>query len=156
MDRIYGCDGAAIALVKNQLAALYTMALAKEAYQAEVFTTAAASFVATNGMTCTLYAMMAYFGGYLTNYKQTQALFDISDILRSYKNRFYPKWANLIVNKTTEKTDMKVTGKPALWNYLRREYCEQGRSIRESDLFKFGFIPEKDVALIESGEPLPL
>ena len=132
------------------------MALAKEAYQAEVFTTAAASFVATNGMTCTLYAMMAYFGGYLTNYKQTQALFDISDILRSYKNRFYPKWANLIVNKTTEKADMKVTGKPALWNYLRREYCEQGRSIRESDLFKFGFIPEKDVALIESGEPLPL
>lgn len=142
--------------MKQHLSALYSMALAKEIYNQEVFTTAAASFIAANGMTCTLYAMMAYFGGYLTNYKQTQALFDISDILRAYKSRFYPTWAKHITAKAEEsvRQEVKATGKAAMWQYLRREYVANGRSVRESDLYRYGFVPEKDVEAIESGEEL--
>jgi len=136
------------------------MAMAKEAYNPSVFDTAAAAFVATNGMSCNLYAMMAYFGGYLTSYKQTAALFDISDILRAFKSKFLSYWTELQAkvqkqNETYSPSSNKPTGKAALWQYLQSEYLDKGLRIQDSDLYQFGYIPDADIPLIETHEPPP-
>lgn len=159
LDKVYDVPGAALAIVKRQIGGLYTMAMAKEIYNTEVLTTAAASFVASNGGQCSLYAMMCYFGEYLTKYKQTTALFDISDILRSYKARFAEVWGRLqerAANAGKASVADEETGKAALWRYLRREYVANGRSIRESALYERGFVSETDVAAIERGEEVPI
>ena len=104
------------------------MAMAKEIYNTEVLTTAAASFVASNGGQCSLYAMMCYFGEYLTKYKQTTALFDISYILRSYKARFAEVWgrlqeraanADLVVYYYINKEDLNFSELHHLDNYVQ-------------------------------------
>ena len=159
LNKIYQTDGAAQSIVKQQIAALYAMALAKEAYNSNVFDTAAAAFVASNGMTCNLYAMMAYFGGYLTSYKQTTALFDISDILRSFKTRFLPVWMNLQdKSQKRQETEVKprISGRAALWSYLRSEYVAKGRNVRESNLYATGLLPEAEAKMVEGGEEVLL
>lgn len=158
LDMIYHINGAAQAIVTRQLSALYTMAMAKEIYNPSVLDTAASSFLSSNGMRCSMYGMMAYFGGYMTDYKQSTALFDISDILRSFKTRFMPVWSRLQEKPASKSCvdSTEQTGKAAMWSYLRREYVAKGRSIRESALYSHGYISEKDVKAIETGEELEI
>ena len=150
---MYNVKGAAKAIVMRQMAGIYTMAMAKDLYNPAVLETAAATFVASYGSQCSLYAMMCYFGEYLTKYKQTAALFDISDILRSYKTKFAEVWSKYqdqakVTEQATDADHPK--GKPAMYNYLRREYLANGRSIRESALYQMGCVTEEDEAFLNS------
>lgn len=53
---------------------------------------AADLFIAKYGHECTLYAMMLYFGNYLTEYKASYAQYDVQDILQQFGKKFLPRW----------------------------------------------------------------
>lgn len=116
------------------------MALGKAPYSDSILESAVDLFISRNGSTCTLYQMMLYFGGYLSDYKSTMASWDIGDILRSYQTKFLPKletWLETYKPKAEEAASNVPVGREALLLYLRREHAK-GTNIRQLFSVKIG------------------
>ena len=65
VDAVY-CDGVAKQIVRNQIAGVYSLCTARDQYNSSGIDMAADIFIAKYGHECTLYAMMVYFGNYMT------------------------------------------------------------------------------------------
>lgn len=140
VDSVYNTNGLGQALVVKMLTGLYKTSFGKAHYEADAFNLAADQFVSRNGSTCTLYQMMLYFGGYLSDYKSTMASWDIGDILRSYQTKFLPKletWLEAYKPKVEEAASNIPVGREALLLYLRREHAK-GTDIRQLFSVKIG------------------
>lgn len=151
-------EGLARLVVKENLRGIFTMAEPREPFNNEVMDRTADIFVSKFGAELSVFGMLYYFAAYLTEYKSSYGKFDLQDVLRQCGKVFMPWWRNRLgkveeKEKQAEETSKEV-GKAALWTYLRREYVAQGRSVRESNLYRYGMIPEKDIRAIEAGDEL--
>ena len=151
-------EGLARLVVKENLRGIFTMAEPREPFNNEVMDRTADIFVSKFGAELSVFGMLYYFAAYLTEYKSSYGKFDLQDVLRQCGKVFMPWWRNRLgkveeKEKQAEETSKEV-GKAALWTYLRREYVAQGRSVRESNLYRYGMIPEKDIRAIEEGDEL--
>ena len=112
---------------------------------------AADIFIAKYGHECTLYAMMVYFGNYMTEYKQSYAQFDIQDILQQFGKKFLPWWRQrLEPERPKTETTAKLTGMDALYRMLADRLLD-GQTlddIRQCSLFRWGFVKEEDLPKI--------
>ena len=70
---------------------IYSLTTSRESYNQQASDMAADIFIAKYGHECKLYAMMLYFGNYLTEYKASYAQYDVQDILRQF-GKFLPRW----------------------------------------------------------------
>lgn len=91
-DAVYEDDGTAQRIVRSMFIGIYGMTTAREPYNKEACDMAADLFIAKYGHECTLYAMMLYFGNYLTEYKASYAQYDVQDILQQFGKKFLPRW----------------------------------------------------------------
>lgn len=159
MDDVYGSKGTAKIIVKENLRGLFSLAEPKEAINESAVDMTAGMFVAKYGAELSVFGMLYYFANYLTEYKSSYGRFDMQDVLRQCQKQYIPWWRNRLgrledANRQSGATEQ--TGKAALWAYLRREYVGKGRDVRESALYQYGRITEKECQMIESGEEIAL
>lgn len=154
IDEVYGTQGLAKQIVRNQFVGVYSMCTAKEPYNTNSLEIAADLFIAKYGKQCSLYAMMMYFGNYITEYKSSFAQFDMQDILQQFGKKFLPWWNNQLEDPSDFKEprhEVGITGKDALYQMLANR-LQNGQTlddIRNSNLFKLGFCKEDDLAEIQ-------
>ncbi len=150
VDAVY-CDGVAKQIVRNQIAGVYSLCTARDQYNSSGIDMAADIFIAKYGHECTLYAMMVYFGNYMTEYKQSYAQFDIQDILQQFGKKFLPWWRQrLEPERPKTETTAKLTGMDALYRMLADRLLD-GQTlddIRQCSLFRWGFVKEEDLPKI--------
>ncbi len=151
VDAVY-CDGVAKQIVRNQIAGVYSLCTARDQYNSSGIDMAADIFIAKYGHECTLYAMMVYFGNYMTEYKQSYAQFDIQDILQQFGKKFLPWWRQrLEPERPKTETTAKLTGMDALYRMLADRLLLDGQTlddIRQCSLFRWGFVKEEDLPKI--------
>lgn len=149
-DAVYQA-GVAKQIVRNQIAGIYSLCTARDQYNSNGIDMAADLFIAKYGHECTLYAMMIYFGNYMTEYKQSFAQFDIQDILQQFGKRFLPWWRmRQEPERPKAESTGKLTGTDALYRMLADRLLE-GQTlddIRQCSLFKWGFVKEEDLPRI--------
>ena len=155
LDGLYGTDGAAQAIVKAQMIGVYRLCTAREQYNDDAAGMAAGLFVSKYGHECTLYAMMLYFGNYLTEYKSSYAQYDVQDILQQFGKKFLPWWrAKRGRRSASEPSGVSVsqrgvpTGDEALHIHLRR-CVREGRDIRLGGLYRLGIVSDADIERAE-------
>lgn len=150
VDAVYR-DGVAKQIVRNQIAGVYSLCTARDQYNSSGIDMAADIFIAKYGHECTLYAMMVYFGNYMTEYKQSYAQFDIQDILQQFGKKFLPWWRQrLEPERPKTETTAKLTGMDALYRMLADRLLD-GQTlddIRQCSLFRWGFVKEEDLPKI--------
>ena len=158
LDAMYA-RGTATELIINNIVGIFRMAEQRETANTEVIQSTARLFAAKYGKELSAFAALHYFAEYLTEYKSSFGRFDLQDVLRQCGAKFLPWWRGYLGRtedrRQARQDDTTQRGKTALWTYLRREYRDQGRSIRESDLYYFGYVPERDVAVIENTDNQP-
>ncbi len=152
---MYGA-GTAKLLVKNNLRGIFTMAEPREPVNESVIDMTADLFVAKYGGELSVFGALYYYASYLTEFHDSYGRFDLQDVLRQCGRAYLPWWRNKLSRKASSERDREQgeVGKAALWSYLRREYVSQGRSVRESNLYRAGMVPEEDVEAIESGREI--
>lgn len=156
VDAVYGSDGAALAVIKNQLVGVYQLSTAKDQYNANSVSMAAGLFISKYGHECTLYAMMLYFGNYLTEYKSSFAQYDVQDVLQQFGKKFLPWWRSRRERDrsvtgigTGGRTVPRVpTGREAILIHLRR-CVRDGTDIRQGGLYRTGFVTDADIERAE-------
>lgn len=157
-DRLYTV-GMGKQVVKANLRGIYHLAEPREAVNEQALDMAADIFTAKYGAELSLFGALHYFAAYLTEYKSSYGKFDLQDVLRQCGKAYIPWWRARLGRAehaaSRAETPARSVGKEAMWAYLRREYRDKGRSIRESDLYYFGYVPEKDVPVIENTDQLP-
>lgn len=155
IDGLYGTDGAAQAIVKTQLVGVYQLSTARDQYNDNAAVMAAGLFVSKYGYECTLYAMMLYFGNYLTEYKSSFAQYDVQDVLQQFGRKFLPWWRQKRERGRTpvgEATGTKAagvpTGREAMLIHLRR-CVRDGTDIRQGGLYRTGLVSDADIERAE-------
>lgn len=150
VDAVYR-DGVAKQIVRNQIAGVYSLCTARDQYNSSGIDMAADIFIAKYGHECTLYAMMVYFGNYMTEYKASYAQFDIQDILQQFGRKFLPWWRQrLEPERPKQESTAKLTGMDALYRMLADRLLD-GQTlddIRQCSLFRWGFVKEEDLPKI--------
>ena len=142
-------------IVRNQFVGVYSMCTAKDPYNTNSLEIAADLFIAKYGKQCTMYAMMMYFGNYITEYKSSFAQFDMQDILQQFGKKFLPWWNSQQEDpsqyKEQNQLESGLTGRYALVQLLasRLQNGETLDDLRNSNLFKLGFCKEEDLAEIQ-------
>jgi len=154
IDEVYGTQGLAKQIVRNQFVGVYSMCTAKEPYNTNSLEIAADLFIAKYGKQCSMYAMMMYFGNYITEYKSSFSQFDMQDILQQFGKKFLPWWNNQQEDPSEfkeQKQESGLTGKDALYQLFasRLQNGETLDDLRNSNLFKLGFCKEEDLAEIQ-------
>lgn len=155
IDEVYHTDGLAKQIVRNQFVGVYSMCTAKDPYNTNSLEIAADLFIAKYGKQCTMYAMMMYFGNYITEYKSSFAQFDMQDILQQFGKKFLPWWNSQQEDpsqyKEQKQLESGLTGRDALVQLLasRLQNGETLDDLRNSNLFKLGFCKEEDLAEIQ-------
>ena len=150
VDSVYNAEGLAQSLVELQITAIFRMSVFKTEMGYSSVNEAATNFVANHGNECTLYAMMIYFGKYLSEFKSTFKDFDIADILRQFNVKFLPWWRSLLSHTEPEKPAQtgRPTGIEGLRQYLRNSIRE-GYDLRQGGLYAMKVITDKDIRQAE-------
>lgn len=159
LDELYGSRGLAKRLVYNNLVGMFKLAEPREPLNESSIEMTAGMFVAKYGAELSVFGMMYYFASYLTEYKSSYGRFDMQDVLRQCGRAYLPWWRNRmgrLEDARSQREEEGQRGKAALWAYLRREYVGKGRDVRESALYQYGRITEKECQMIESGEEIVL
>ena len=91
VDALYDKEGTIQRIVRGMFTGIYSLTTSREPLNQQASDMAADLFIAKYGHECTLYAMMHYFGNYLTEYKASYAQYDVQDILRQF-GKFLPRW----------------------------------------------------------------
>lgn len=156
IDGLYGTDGAAQAIVKAQLVGVYQLSTARDQHNDNAAAMAAGLFVSKYGHECTLYAMMLYFGNYLTEYKSSFAQYDVQDVLQQFGRKFLPWWRSRR-ERGRGVADSGSVGRPmpgvpvgreAMLIHLRR-CVRDGTDIRQGGLYRTGFVTDADIERAE-------
>lgn len=158
LNLVYDSDDLAKGVVYNNLSGIYRMSGERERINEDVADMTADMFVSKYGAELSVFGALCYFAEYLTDWKSSYGRFDLQDVLRQCGKGYLPRWRDKVgrmeeAQKRNEERSEQV-GKAAMWSYLRREYVEKGRSIKESALYMNGMMTEEEVRLIESGEEL--
>ena len=155
IDGLYGTDGAAQAIVKTQLVGVYQLSTARDQHNDNAAAMAAGLFVSKYGHECTLYAMMLYFGNYLTEYKSSFAQYDVQDVLQQFGRKFLPWWRSRRERERPRNGNTSGTvavgvpvGKDAKLIHLRR-CVRDGIDIRQGGLYRMGFVTDADISRAE-------
>lgn len=155
VDAVYGSDGAALAVVKNQFVGVYQLSTAKDQYNANSVSMAAGLFISKYGHECTLYAMMLYFGNYLTEYKSSFAQYDVQDVLQQFGKKFLPWWRSRrerdrgdAAGSVRQAPPGVPVGNEAKRIYLRR-CVREGTDIRQGGLYRMGYVSDADIVVAE-------
>ena len=99
-----------------------------------------------------MYALMLYFGNYLTEYKSSYGQFDMQDILQMFGKKFLPWWRNKIVpyevpDTKAEDTDGELVGQEAkIWMIAQR--IKNGQTVEEvkkCNLYKLGMLTDGEI-----------
>ena len=69
VDALYDKEGTIQRIVRGMFTGMYSLTTSREPLNQQASDMAADLFIAKYGHECTLYAMMHYFGNYLTEYK---------------------------------------------------------------------------------------
>ena len=144
VDKVYGIEGVGKSIVRTLITGVYSMSTTREQMPKEAADNAAGLFVAKYGNECTLYALMVYFGNYLTEYKSTYAQFDVQDILQQYHKKFLPRWRMKLGEENQQiQTNRKdeINGLEALKLYIRNNIMN-GDDLRTGYLYKNGTITD--------------
>lgn len=150
IDALYDKKGLAERIIEMQLTGIYKMSVMKNEMEYRGVSEAASVFVGAHGHHCTMYAMMIYFGKYLSDYKEGYAQFDMSDILRQFNVKFLPWWRSLLSHTEPEKPapSGRPTGIEGLRQYLRNSIRE-GYDLRQGGLYAMNVITDKDIRQAE-------
>ena len=149
VDEIYGKQGLAKTIVKENITGVYGMSIAREGINVTAAEQAAELFVANYGHQCTLYQLLVYFAKYISDFKESRSYFDFQDILQQYRKKFLPWWAaNLPKPQEGETKPNKVVGQQALDEYLR-SIAARGEDIRQCNLYKSGIVKDENIQRIE-------
>ena len=153
VDEVYQTNGLAREIVRNQFIGIYSLCTAKDPYNTKSLDLAADLFISKYGHSCTLYAMMLYFGNYLIEYKSSFAQFDMQDILQQFQKKFLPWWSSQqpSPSEVREEKPSGLTGREALYRLFADRLLngETLKDLRESNLFKMGFCTEEDLPKIQ-------
>lgn len=103
-------------LLRKNIQHLYRISGATRQFDNESLESAAGQFLGKFGDTCTVYAMMCYFANYNIEYKQTLKDYDLSDILRQYRDKFVPHWNKLVERRYETRPDDEITKTDGLAN----------------------------------------
>lgn len=152
VDDIYGSEDWAKQVVYNNLIGIYQLAEPKTNIDESAVDMTAGLLVARYGNDLSIFALLYYFASYLTEYKDSYGRFDLQDVLRQLGRNFIPWWRGRIARMEQEKKkddqdDDKPRGKEALIGYLRREYIQKGKSIRESACIRY--LTEDEIKALE-------
>ncbi len=157
MIQLYYGESIARQIVRNNLVGLYTVVKPQEFVNEKALNLATGLFLGKFAPELSVFGALYYFASYLINYRNSYSAFDLQDVLRQCDVKFMPQWRECIHRKNNvSKVECNAveTGRAALFTYLRREYVAKGRDVRESAIYTHGGLAEKDVALVESMEPL--
>lgn len=149
VDDVYGVVGGARWIVKEQITGIYSLGMNREPMNTKAQDLAADLFVSRYGSS-TLYALMVYFSGYLTDYKSSYASYDVQDILQQFGKKFLPQWRTKTgVPVERVKSDAgRPVGREALLLYLRKK-AESGEDLRSGGLYEFGYVTEDTIREVE-------
>lgn len=142
-------------MTQVNLAGIFSMANVRESMRDDVVRLTAEMMVAKMGAELSVFGLMHYFASYLTDYKDSFGKFDLQDVLRQCNKAYLPWWRSRVGRMEDaarqEATETEQTGKDALYSYLRREYIQKGRNVRESPLYGHG-LGEKEASALEAGK----
>lgn len=120
-------ESLAMHLLQKQMLHLYTLSGATRPFSTESQVSAAGQFLGKFGDTCTVYAMMCYFANYNIEYKQTLKDYDLSDILRQYRDKFAPHWNKLVQRKYDRQAEDTITTNDGLANFRQMIFSRLDR-----------------------------
>lgn len=138
-------------MCKNNIVGIYQLARPREAINDFALDTVADQFCAKFGNELTPWGMLWYMASYMTDYKSSFG-FDLPDILRQCRDKYMP-WYLTQMSKRTRKAEEQpsgITGLEAKYAYLKREYLDKGRDLRESPMYEYGYLTEEEIKIIES------
>ncbi len=142
VDEVYHTIGAARNIIRGMFIGLYSLSTAREEYNTQASNLAADLFISKYGHQCSLYDSMLYFGGYITEYKQSFSQYDIQDVLQQY-SRKYLVWKQLRQSpeQETEVKDHGISLPEMILIWLRERRTEE--QIKEGGLYRIGSITVK-------------
>lgn len=151
IDEYYG-TGVALELIRNQMVGVYTISTAKTMYDSNAMNIAADLFISKYGKQCCMYALMLYFGNYLTEYKSSYGQFDMQDILQMFSKKFLPWWRNKVVpyevpKEKEEKNDSELEGQEAkIWMIAQRiKNGQTVEDVKRCNLYKYGMLTDGEI-----------
>lgn len=151
VDEYYG-TGVALELLRNQMVGVYTISTAKTIYDSQAMNIAADIFISKYGQQCSMYALMLYFGNYLTEYKSSYGQFDMQDILQMFGKKFLPWWRSKVVpfEVPEEKTDDNETGlkgtEAKIWMIAQRiKNGQTTEDVKRCTLYKYGWLTNEEI-----------
>ena len=151
IDEYYG-TGVALELIRNQMVGVYTISTAKTMYDSNAMNIAADLFISKYGKQCSMYALMLYFGNYLTEYKSSYGQFDMQDILQMFSKKFLPWWRNKVVpyevpKDKEEKNDSELEGQEAkIWMIAQRiKNGQTVEDVKRCNLYKYGMLTDGEI-----------
>lgn len=155
LDDVYG-KGTAQLMCKGNLRGIFMLAEPREPVNEQAMAMTSEMLVSKHGAEVSVFGMFYYFAVYLTDYKGSYGRFDLQDVIRQLGKAFLPWWRSRLGrmedgNKMAQKQS-GLQGKEAMMAYLRREYVEKGRDIRESALYDHGYISDGEIERIKRGE----
>ena len=151
VDEYYG-TGVALELLRNQMVGVYTISTAKTIYDSQAMNIAADIFISKYGQQCSMYALMLYFGNYLTEYKSSYGQFDMQDILQMFGKKFLPWWRSKVVpfEVPEEKKDDNETGlrgtEAKIWMIAQRiKNGQTTEDVKRCTLYKYGWLTDEEI-----------
>lgn len=143
IDETYHTERAAQRIVQSQFIGVYSLTTAREQYNEQASSLAAEMFVGRYGHACSLYDLMLYFAGYLTEYKQSYRQYDVQDILIQYSRKYLP-WKRMRLQLTDSTPNTETKGIPL--DQVILKWVREGRtdeSFREGGLYHIGIITDQ-------------
>lgn len=144
VDAVYNQFGVAQNIVKSQFVGIYSLSTAREELNQQAANLATDIFISKYGNECTLYGLMLYFSGYLTEYKASFSQYDVQDILQQFSKKFLPWWRNKVgIAKTEDQEPVKERGISI--QQMLRIWVQEGRTdedFRNGGLYRTGQITD--------------
>ena len=147
VDALYDKEGTIQRIVRGMFTGIYSLTTSREPLNEQASDMAADLFVAKYGNECTLYAMMLYFGNYLTEYKACYCQYDVQDILRQF-GKFLPRWRQRLA-ENEQPQQVKEAAQPAgvegLKMMLRNRLYdgETAEQLKEGYLYTAGIVTDE-------------
>lgn len=151
VDALYDKEGTIQRIVRGMFTGIYSLTTSREPLNEQASDMAADLFIAKYGHECTLYAMMLYFGNYLTEYKACYGQYDIQDILLQFGKKFLPRWRQRLTENEQplqQASEQQPHGIEALKVMLRNRLYngETVEQLKDGYLYSAGIMTDAMIA----------
>lgn len=158
LDNLYNDSTLAKTVIKNNLVSVYLIATGKDSISNDtqnMLDISAPLILRTIGRLCDLYAMMIFFGTYVTEYKNSFR-FDINEIQSAFNKKFVPYWmqkkekilAEYYKEWVKTHQHLEPVGQEAKMLYLRDKVLN-GEDLRSGGLYDYGQVSEAEIKQAE-------